>query len=201
MKKVLNILLLIIYFLSIKTAFAQEASAPLVTVFEKPLVANPRVRILKAYFAKYKSPLVENASDFVEAADYYGVDWRLLPSITGVESTFGKFTPGNEKYPSYNGWGWGVYGTQALYFKSWREGIFTVTQGLKENYINLGLDTPFKMNRKYAASPSWGGKVTYFMNDLERFSEEYLEKDINRLQVVDLNTRLATFTSSAILAI
>jgi len=29
------------------------------------------------------------------------------------------------------------------------------------------------MNRVYAASPSWGYKVTYFMNDLGKFASEY----------------------------
>ena len=29
------------------------------------------------------------------------------------------------------------------------------------------------MNRIYAASPSWGGKVVYFMNDLDSFAKQY----------------------------
>lgn len=132
---------------------------------------DPRTQILTDYFAKYKSPLAPHAQDFIDAADHYDVDWKLVPSIAGVESTFGKHIP----YGTYNGWGWGVYGNQALGFKSWRDGIFTVTGGLKKNYINKGLTTPYAMNKIYAASPAWGWKVSFFMNDLEKFARDYPE--------------------------
>lgn len=132
---------------------------------------DPRTQILSDYFAKYNSPLEPHAQDFIDAADQYGVDWKLVPAIAGVESTFGKHVP----HGTYNGWGWGVYGDQALGFKSWRDGIFTVTGGLKQNYINKGLTTPYAMNRVYAASPAWGWKVTFFINDLDKFAKGYPE--------------------------
>lgn len=140
--------------------------------FLEPKRVDERSLILKAYFNKYNSPLEDSAPDFIEAADRYGIDWKLVPSIAGVESTFGKNIPGGyeRSSTSYNCWGWGVYGTQTIYFKSWRDGIFTISKGLKENYIDLGLDTPYKMNPKYAASNTWGWKVDYFMKDLEKFS-------------------------------
>lgn len=126
---------------------------------------DPKAEILAKYLAKYNSPLQYHAQDFIDAARVYGLDWKLVPAIAGVESTFGKFTPGG-----FNGWGWGVYGTQTIYFTSWREGIFTVSKGLKENYINKGLTNPYAMNKIYAVSPHWGWKVTYFMNDIDRFA-------------------------------
>lgn len=141
---------------------------------------DTRVEILEAYLASKRSPMKSSAKDFIEAADTYGVDWKLVPSIAGVESTFGKFIPGG-----YNGWGWGVYGTQAIYFNSWRDGIFTVTGGLKKNYIDKGLNTPSEMNRVYAASKTWGNKVNFFMNDLEKYEKQY---KLQALQTVDQNT-------------
>lgn len=51
--------------------------------------------------------------------------------------------------------------------------MFTVAKGLRENYINRGLNNPYSMNRIYASSPVWGGKVVYFMNDLEKFAQKY----------------------------
>ncbi len=129
---------------------------------------DPQAEILAAYLAKYNSPLQHHAQDFIDAARVYNLDWKLVASIAGVESTFGKFIPGG-----YNGWGWGVYGTQAIYFNSWTEGIFTVSKGLRENYVNKGLTEPYAMNRVYAASFHWGGNVTYFMNDLEKFAANY----------------------------
>jgi len=132
-----------------------------------------KAKILADYLARHNSPLQYHAQDFIDAAKEYGLDWRLMAAISGVESTFGKFIPGG-----YNGWGWGVYGNQAIYFKSWREGIFMVSKGLRENYINKGYKEPYSMNRIYAASPFWGGKVTYFMNDLQNYADISNREDI-----------------------
>ena len=153
---------------------AQEASA--IPTQEMEVQAKPldqRAVILRDYFAKYDSPLQDYAEDFVDAADTYGVDWKLVPSIAGVESTFGKATPGNYYYPSYNGWGWGVYGTQSLSFKSWKDGIYTVTAGLQKNYISKGITSPYDINYTYASSTAWGGHVAFFMDDLDRFAKAY----------------------------
>lgn len=168
-----NKLLVILLALTLITLPAPKALA------ERPVVSQPeqemfiearsldeKALVLRNYLAQHNSPLQYHAQDFIDAASIYEVDWKLVPAIAGVESTFGKAIPGG-----YNGWGWGVYGDQAIYFSSWREGIFEVTKGLKEHYINQGLTTPFAMNRVYATSPSWGGKVTYFMQDIEKFSK------------------------------
>ena len=128
---------------------------------------DPRTSILAAYFAKYNSPFQYHAQDFIDASDTYNVDWRLVPAISGVESTFGKRSYG------YNAWGWGIYGDQRLNFSSWRKGIFTVTEGLKENYIDKGYTDPLIMNKKYAASPTWGVRVNFFMNDIDKFAAGY----------------------------
>lgn len=127
-----------------------------------------RAKILSEYLAQFNSPLQNHAQDFIEAADTYNLDWKMVASIAGVESTFGKHIPGG-----YNAWGWGVYGTQAIYFNSWRDGIFTVSKGLRENYLNKGLTDPYSINRIYAASPSWGKNVSYFMQDLEKFASDF----------------------------
>lgn len=126
--------------------------------------------ILQKYLARFDSPLQYHAQDFIDAANTYNLDWKMLPAIAGVESTFGKFIPGG-----YNAWGWGVYGTQAIYFDSWRDAIFTISQGLRENYLNKGYTEPYAMNRIYAASPHWGAGVSYFMNDLDKFASQYEE--------------------------
>lgn len=129
---------------------------------------DPEAQILSNYLARFDSPLQYHAQDFVDAARVYNLDWKMLPAIAGVESTFGKFIPGG-----YNAWGWGVYGNQAIYFSSWKEAIFTIAAGLKKNYLDRGLTNPYSMNRAYAASPYWGGKVSYFMNDLEKYAKNY----------------------------
>ncbi len=129
---------------------------------------DKEAEILQKYLARYNSPLQYHAQDFIDAAETYNLDWKMLPAIAGVESTFGKFIPGG-----YNAWGWGVYGTQAIYFDSWRDAIFTISQGLRENYLNRGYTEPYSMNRIYAASPHWGAGVSYFMNDLDKFATQF----------------------------
>lgn len=158
-----------------------RASAPLTVpntqpeqVFSRKL--DKEAEILSAYLSKFDSPMQYNAQDFIDAAREYNLDWKLLPAIAGVESTFGKQTPGG-----YNAYGWGVYGTQAMYFGSWREGMFAVAKGLRENYFNKGLTDPFSINRIYAASPFWGSKVSYFMQDLEKFANNYQQENVAQI--------------------
>lgn len=120
-----------------------------------------KVAILQSYLQKYNSPMVDNAQDFVDAAEQYELDWRLVASIAGVESTYGKhILPG-----SYNPFGWGG---GRIHFDSWRDAIYTVSKGISEKYVKDGLDTPYKMQTRYAPpSTTWGGKVDFFMQKID----------------------------------
>ena len=48
------------------------------------------------------APLADYAEKFVEVANKYGLDYRLLPAIATVESSGGK-----NNFRKYNAWGWG----------------------------------------------------------------------------------------------
>lgn len=158
---------------------------------------DKRAQVLQAYLAQFNSPLQYQAQNFIEAADVYGLDWKLVAAIAGVESTFGKFIPGGTgSYTSFNAWGWGVYGDQAIYFRSWKEGIYTVSQGLRSNYLNRGLTDPYSINRAYSTSPAWGWKVDYFLHEIERFNASYNDGFI--LQAIKPDTNIAG--TSALLA-
>ncbi|MEO7292078.1 MAG: hypothetical protein ABIW34_03185, partial [Ginsengibacter sp.] len=62
-----------------------------------------RVKALERVFAKHNSPLLPYARAYVETSDKYNVDWKLLPAIAGLESSYGKHQmPG-----SHNSYGWG----------------------------------------------------------------------------------------------
>lgn len=167
----------------IKTAQLAAANEPAkATQVEAVIEAKTmdrRAKILQAYLAKHNAPLQYHAQDFVEAADQYNLDWKFVAAVSGVESTFGKHVPGgtDPEFSSFNGWGWGVYGTQSLGFDSWRDGIFTVSKGLRENYFDKGLTEPYAINKKYAASPHWGKNVTFFLNDIAKFEAEYVEEE------------------------
>ena len=149
---------------------------------------DKKAAILALYLAKYNSPLQYHAQDFIDASEVFGLDWKMIPAIAGVESTFGKRIPGG-----YNAWGWGVYGTQAIYFDSWKEGIFAIAKGLRESYLNKGLTDPYSINRRYAASPFWGGKVSYFMRDLENFASKF-EVKINKTVKVNATPNIAAIS-------
>lgn len=188
-KKLLLMIFIISHFAS-GNILAAEMKMPEDIVSGK---VDKRAKILEAYLDKYNSPLKSEAKTFIDAADEYKIDWKLVPAIAGVESTFGKFTPGAVSYPSYNGWGWGVYGNQALYFRSWREGIYTVSEGLRLHYYNQGLTNPYSINRIYAESPFWGAKVAYFISDLEKFEKDYLNKTEQTIinAQLDINANIA----------
>ena len=63
-------------------------------------ITDPRLFHLQRFFAGHNSPLSELAPEFLAAADENELDWRLLPSISLVESSGGKF------YRNNNVFGW-----------------------------------------------------------------------------------------------
>jgi hypothetical protein len=129
--------------------------------------ADTRVVTLKKFLEKYNSPLADYAYEFVYYADMYDIDWRLVPAISGVESTFGKRIPQG----SYNAYGWANGKYQ---FKSWDDSIEIVTRTLREKYYDRGADSIAKIARRYAPpSTTWGWKVKYFMNEIDPIPVEF----------------------------
>lgn len=127
---------------------------------------DPRVKILKDFLSKQESPLAPFAQNFIEDADAYNLDWKMVAAISGVESTFGQNIPAG----SYNAWGWGVYGNNVTRFSSWKEGIETISKSLREDYMNKwGTTNVYEIGRMYAASPAWAYHVAFYMNRIEEF--------------------------------
>src|SRR5664279_3698224 len=56
---------------------------------------DPRLETLRTFFRNGDCPAAEFAAAFLEAADYNELDWRLLPSLSYVESTGGKSARNN----------------------------------------------------------------------------------------------------------
>lgn len=168
--------LLLFFIITPQPIYAQTKSASAELAYNQVEV-DFRVKTLRIFLEKYSSPLSNYADTFVEEADKNGLDWKLLAAISGVESTFGQQIP----YNSYNAWGWGIYGTNAIYFSSWEEAIKVISKGLSENYIKrLGTDDVYSIGRMYAASPTWASRVTYFM---DRIADEYLIAEYNELSL------------------
>jgi hypothetical protein len=62
---------------------------------------DPRFAVLKSFFSKSNCPARHYVEVFLDAADRYELDWRLLPSLSFVESTGGKMAKHNNLF----GWG------------------------------------------------------------------------------------------------
>lgn len=172
MKKLIFILFIIIAGIFPANTYADmqsESSAQLARETSKAVnEIDMRVKALENIFKRYGSPLEGEAQTYVKYADEYGVDWKLLPAIAGLESTFGKFMmPG-----SYNAYGWGG---GHIYFESWEDGIRSINKALKRNYIDRGADNVWTIGPIYAESPTWSVRVNIFM---EQINEEYRKLSI-----------------------
>jgi hypothetical protein len=126
-----------------------------------------RKEALEKFFEKYNSPLKENSETFIQVADEYGIDYRLIPSISCMESTCGKFLIDG----SYNPFGWGIYGSNVIYFKNYDEAIKTVGAGLNKGYFAKGFNTVEKIAPIYTPpnSVNWKNGVSFFMNEISKF--------------------------------
>jgi len=124
-----------------------------------------RIANLKYFFRKYNSILYDKADIFVQNADTYNFDYRLLPAIAMQESGLCKHIPEN----SYNCWGWGIYGGKVTRFTSYEEAIETISRGIKMHYIDKGLTTPEQIMKKYTppSDGSWAYGVNTFLNIIE----------------------------------
>jgi hypothetical protein len=87
---------------------------------------DPRLHKLQAFFDRLNCPVISLAEDFLAAADRNGLDWRLLPSISVVESGGGKAFRNN------NIFGWDS-ARQA--FPSIRQGIHRVAERLANSSL------------------------------------------------------------------
>ncbi|MBP7832252.1 MAG: glucosaminidase domain-containing protein [Candidatus Levybacteria bacterium] len=151
---------------NIYAATNAASSAALTPIQLAPKEAiDSRVKALENVLEKYNSPLKPYAKAYVEAADKHGVDWRLLPSIAGLESSFGKhYIPG-----TYNVYGWG---SGRIYFDSWEDGIDHINSKLKANYMDKwGAKDVWEIGPIYAESPTWAVRVNSFMSQIDK---EYL---------------------------
>ncbi len=95
--------------------------------------SDPRLAKLVDFFDSFDCPIRDLAPDFLAAADMHGLDWRLLPSISVVESGGGK------SYSKNNIFGWG---SAKRAFGSVRGSIYEVASRLENSklYRNKSLD-------------------------------------------------------------
>ena len=141
---------------------AGNASVANTVTAEVKLEEDRRVENLRAYLESKNSPLADFAETFVEAADEYGLDYRFLPAIAGIESNFGQV----QLEDSYNPFGWGG---GYVYFESFEEAISTVAYELYERCVKQGADTPAEIGPSYCPPNfiRWIAAVEGFMKEVE----------------------------------
>lgn len=127
-----------------------------------------RAKIIEDFFNNYKSPLGNYGKNFIETADKYNLNWRLLPAIAMQESGGGKKVITN----SFNPFGYGIYGKLVISFNSWDEAIERVGKALREDYLNKGLKNPGQIMTKYtppslAKGDTWAKGVSSFIAELQ----------------------------------
>ncbi len=128
---------------------------------------------IKSVLNRYDSPMADDANSFVEACIKYNLDCYLLPSIAGLESTFGRFIWPN----SYNPFGWG---RGFIMFDSWEDGIDAVGKGLRKEYLDRGALSIQDIGPIYSESPTWAIRVQYFVNEFQR-EEAKLQLYLNQM--------------------
>lgn len=102
------------------------SSDPNLQVLENPYQSDPRLTRLQQFFQQKGSPAHAMAEDFLVASDKHNLDWRLLPSISFLESGGGK------EYRNNNILGWDSCRQN---FPTIRDGIHAVASRLANSKL------------------------------------------------------------------
>jgi hypothetical protein len=145
-----------------KGALAQPAppakpvapAVPVQSIQPVMVTVDPRPIRLKKFLARLRCPVAPLADEFVNAADDNHLDWRLLPSISVIESGGGK------AYRNNNIFGW----NQGLeLFPSIRSGIREVAYKLGRSGLYRNRSAAEKL-KLYNPDPTYAGRVLAVMN-------------------------------------
>jgi hypothetical protein len=122
---------------------------------------DPRLESLKKFFTRGGCPVRQLAAEFLKVADQHNLDWRLLPSISIVESSGGRAGRNN------NIFGWGNGKTM---FRSIRAGIHEMARNLAESKLYRNEDVDGIL-RKYNPDASYSSVVKSVMRRISPTEE------------------------------
>jgi len=125
---------------------------------------DPRLSRLQKFFGDRDCPLRDAAKDFLLAADQNQLDWRLLPSISFIESSGGKY------YGNNNVLGWDSCKEK---FSSVRAGIHYVAAQLGKSRRYKGKDVDGKL-QTYNPLPDYSQRVKAVMRAISSSSQPRL---------------------------
>ena len=116
-------------------------------------VNEVRCNAVRNFFLSHKSPLASKAPVFIAVAERHGLDWRLLPGLSMVETSGGKAGKKNNIF----GWNSGKAS-----FKTVDAGIEFVGERLATSKLYVG-STMDKLRRYNPARKVYPAKVVKFM--------------------------------------
>jgi hypothetical protein len=119
--------------------------------------ADPRPERLKAFFDAYGCPGPLHVEEYLRAADTYAIDYRLLPALSLVESTCGRYERMN------NRWGWDSARTG---FRSVPHGIHFLARQLANGKYYRGKTLDEKL-RTYNPNPVYPREIRRLMREIE----------------------------------
>ncbi len=133
---------------------------------EEEAIRAERAAKIDALLEKYNSPLAGYGRKFVDEAEKNNIDWRLVVSISGIESTFARHSC-KKATNSFLG-----YGSCKMSFKSADEAIERVSMSLGGNNPNTAHHydgkTTLQILRKYnSVIPTYPQKVTQIMKMID----------------------------------
>lgn len=105
------------------------------------------------------SPFAGHAELIVAAGNLYDVDPRLVVSISGIESGFGKYCRG------HNAWGWNAGKT---HWRSWEEGIVTYISRLAALYPDRESIPSLATRYNPAYAEGWGRRVGFVWQSFDQ---------------------------------
>ena len=154
------ILLLIAFIFRHREAVIKTVSEVRIqTVYAKE--EDKRIETLHQFFLKKDSPLASSSAYFIETADKYGLDWTLMPAISGMESNFGKAMPRNSNNP------FGLGGGHLMTFSTLYNSIDYEANLLSKQYklaANNAIGSIYCP--KYECNQNWAVIVTNFSEEI-----------------------------------
>jgi hypothetical protein len=122
-----------------------------------PHNADQRFNRLEAFFQSYKCPAPHYVDEYLNAADSFAIDYRLLPAISVLESTCGTYQRHN------NRWGWD---SARKGFSSFRAGLQYIAHQLAEGrfYKNKTLEQKV---HAYNPRPQYAHLIRTLMRKIE----------------------------------
>ncbi len=141
------------------------------------VVIDNRAAKIDAYFAQWDLPLAGHGKGMIEAADKYGIDWRLLPALAMLETTGGKNLCGNGT--NLNAFG---FGSCKIHFSTFEASFEAVAKtvsgnGEKTSHLYKGKSVPeilevYNPPEVVGIMPNYHKKALKVMEEINEMSVE-----------------------------